>query len=78
MERIIRKKVYNTETAELVGTAYWGAFGDPAGYEERLYRTEEGLFFLYGVGGEASPYPAETIRAISKANAQNWLQEHAQ
>ena len=32
MEKIIRKKVYNTETAELVASRAFSYYGDPAGY----------------------------------------------
>lgn len=75
MEKIIRKKVYNTDTARLVAGRTCGVYGDPAGYEEKLYLTPEGFYFLYGVGGEASPYPAPVIRAVSKAAAQIWQEE---
>ena len=55
-----------------------GLFGDPAGYEERLYQTPEGFYFLYGLGGDASPYPKETIKPASAATAEKWQAEHAQ
>lgn len=72
MQKIIRKKVYDTETATLLETYISGEFGDPAGFEERLYRNPEGFLFLYGLGGEESPYPQETIKAISAAAAEKW------
>ncbi len=75
MEKIIRKKVYNTETAELVAGRAYSYYGDPAGYEEKLYLTPEGSYFLYGIGGDSSPYPEPTIKAVSKAAAQTWQQE---
>lgn len=62
MQKTVRKKVYDTDTAALLGTVTSGLFGDPAGYEERLYQTPEGFYFLYGLGGDASPYPARLRR----------------
>ena len=76
MKKTICGKLYETELATVVKKVTVGEFGDPAGYEETLYQTEGGLFFLYVVGGEASPYPAEDIRRMSKANAQKWVAEH--
>ncbi len=70
MQRTICKRLYDTETATLIKAHSEGDFGDPAGYEERLYRTPEGYYFLYGNGGEASPYKAETIKQMSAARAE--------
>ena len=72
MKRIICKVEYDTDASELVGKKTFGEFGDPAGYEERLYKTQEGKLFLYGAGGEASPYAEETIKRISAAKAEEW------
>jgi hypothetical protein len=76
MQKMLRGKCYDTETATLLGTFVDGVFGDPAGYEERLYRNPEGFCFLYTNGGEDSPYPKESIKPISKVNADKWLAEH--
>lgn len=70
MQRTISKRLYDTETATLIKAHSEGDFGDPAGYEERLYRTPEGYYFLYGNGGETSPYKAETIKQMSAARAE--------
>ena len=70
MQRTICKRPYDTETATLIKAHSEGDFGDPAGYEERLYRTPEGYYFLYGNGGETSPYKAETIKQMSAARAE--------
>lgn len=72
MQKTVRKKIYDTDTATLLGTITSGLFGDPAGYEERLYQTPEGSYFLYGLGGDASPYPKETIKPASAATAEKW------
>lgn len=76
MKKTICGKLYDTELATVIKKVTVGDFGDPAGYEETLYQTEGGLFFLYVAGGEASPYPVEDIRRMSKANAQKWIGEH--
>lgn len=76
MKKIICKREYDTETATLVKKFTVGDFGDPAGYEESLYQTPNGLFFLYVNGGEASPYTAENIKSVSKAKAEEWLANH--
>ena len=51
MKKIICKKEYDTETATLIKKCTYGCFGDPAGYEESLYQTSAGLYFLYVCGG---------------------------
>ena len=54
-----------------------GAFGDADGYEESLYKTEGGKFFLYVNGGEESPYAKEDIKRMSAAKAEEWLAANA-
>jgi len=69
-----KKHVYDTEKAEALGSCAFSYYGDPAGYEETLYKTKGGLYFLCGIGGEQSPYAnGEDIRPISEADAQAWL-----
>ena len=76
MRRIICKREYDTETGILLGTLTKGSFGDPAGYEERLFSNPDGYYFIYANGGEDSPYPAETIKRISKEAADEWLHKN--
>ena len=76
MKKIICKKEYDTETATLVKKYTNSYFGDPAGYEENLYQTPGGLYFLYVRGGETSPYPAEDIVRLAKAKVNDWLDTH--
>lgn len=76
MNKIICKREYNTETATLLKKYTYSFFGDPAGYEENLYQTPEGLYFLYVRGGEASPYPDEDILRLAKAKVSQWMDEH--
>ena len=76
MKKIICKKEYDTETATLVKKYTYGYFGDPAGYEEILFQTPEGLYFLYVQGGENSPYPTEDILRLAKTKVNAWIDEH--
>ncbi len=76
MKKIICSVEYDTEASELIARRAVGAFGDPAGYEERLYKTENGKYFLYTVGGEQSPYAEENIKRVSAASAEKWLAEN--
>ena len=73
MKKVICKVEYDTATAELVKKNTFGAFGDPAGYEESLYKTADGKYFLYVNGGEESPYSEENIKRMSAAKAEEWL-----
>lgn len=76
MKKIICKREYDTETATLIRGYTYSYFGDPAGYEEILYQTPEGLYFLYVRGGEASPYRAEDILRLAKVKVNEWLENH--
>ncbi len=75
MQKTLANKLYDTETATLIHSRTVGAYGDPAGYEETLYRTPDGYFFLYTNGGEASPYTKEDIRRMSPATAKKFMAE---
>lgn len=46
MKKIICKKEYDSENATLIKKCTYGNFGDPAGYEEILFQTEGGLYFV--------------------------------
>ena len=76
MQKIICKKVYDTATASVVKKITSGVFGDPAGYEETLYLTPDGAYFLYTNGGADSKYTVESITRKSKAAAEAWLEEN--
>ncbi len=73
MKKVICKVEYDTENAKLVKKHTEGCFGDPAGYEESLYETEGGKYFLYVNGGETSPYAKENIKRMSKKEADLFL-----
>ena len=73
MKKIICKVEYDTQNSELVAKNTFGQFGDTNGYEESLYITKDGKYFLYVNGGEDSKYPAENITRMSAAKAKEWL-----
>lgn len=73
MKKIICKVEYDTENAEVVAKKTFGNFGEADGYEETLYKTANGKFFLYVNGGEASPYAKEDIKRMAAAKAEEWL-----
>lgn len=74
MKKVICKKEYDTDTATFIDKHTFGFYGDPAGYEEVLFQTPEGLYFLYVHGGENSPYPAEDIQRLAKTKVNAWLE----
>ena len=75
MQKIICKKVYDTATSNIVKKVTFGYFGADDGYEETLYQTESGSFFLYTNGGADSKYPHEDIKRMSADKAKAWLAE---
>ena len=76
MKKTICKIEYDTETATLIKKFVCGFYGDPAGYEESLYQTAAGLYFLYVCGGENSPYPTEDILRLAKTKVNEWMENH--
>ena len=76
MKKVICKVEYDTDTATLIEKRAFGCFGDPTGYEESLYQTPNGKYFLYVNGGVESIHQKEDIKRMSKANADAWLAEH--
>ena len=76
MVKTICKKVYDTENSEIVKKFVSGAFGDPKGYEETLYVTKEGLYFVYENGGSESIHPTENIKRIAKNAVNEWIENH--
>lgn len=72
MKKVICKVEYDTEASELIQKKTSGVPGDPAGYEESLYKTADGKLFLYVNGGPESPYTEENIKRMSAAKAEEW------
>ena len=73
MNRTIDNIEFDTNSAELLRKVISGYYGDKWGYEECLYRTPEGHYFIYGSGGEESPYPEAVINRVSPEKAEAWL-----
>ena len=76
MTKTICKTVYDTDNAVVVKKFTSGSFGDPAGYEEVLYQTATGSYFIYVNGGAESPYPTEDIKRMSAKVAEAWIAEN--
>ena len=75
MKKIINGRSYDTEKAKQLKVRYAGEYGEAHGYEERLYLTKSGQYFIFGVGGPDSPYPQPTIKPIEKEQADEWETE---
>jgi hypothetical protein len=76
MQKTICGKLYDTETATRIKSKSVGTFGDPAGYEEILFMTPEGNYFLYGAGGKDSVYATPKLTRVSKQKAEAWQKEN--
>ncbi len=72
MKKIICKVEYDTDASTLIEKRTFGALGDTDGYEECLYVTESGKYFLYVNGGCDSIYPKEDIKRMAAAKAEEW------
>lgn len=86
MKKIIKNKVYDTETAHLI-VSYSRNYSDRLfGWSEDLYRKRTGEYFLYGEGGPGSKYArridsnntsgSEEIKPLTYAEARTWAEEH--
>lgn len=63
MRKTINGLTYDTDTAVQIAEYSWGRNASDFGYfEEELYVTSKGAYFLHGSGGARSPY-AETLSA---------------
>ncbi len=86
MKKIIKKKLYNTETAEAVGGFSNGLSNSDFRFmEETLYKKKTGEFFLHGHGGAMSRYSeecgdgwagSEKIMPLSTDEAREWSEQH--
>lgn len=84
MKKIIDGKRYDTDTAEKI--AKWSNNYYPNDFhyfEETLFRTEKGAWFIHGEGGGLSPYAenygnsrgyGSDLRVLTPAEAKNWLE----
>ena len=86
MKKIISGKRYDTETAQLIGSASYSNRTDFHFWNEELYRKKTGEFFLYGEGGPASKYSrqieqntwsgGEQIIPLTLEEAQEWGEKY--
>lgn len=88
MYKIINGKRYNTETAtEIAHAGNNLGYSDFSHYEETLYRTSKGNWFLVGEGGALSKYAkpiagggwrgdSDAFRVLSETEAYDWLEKH--
>ena len=86
MKKIIKNKVYDTETAQEVGSwSNGGTWRDFNHIEETLYRKKTGEYFLFGEGGANTKYAesvglnswsgGERIIPMTFETASAWAQE---
>ncbi len=68
--------LYDTATSVIDKKFTYGAPGDPYGYEETLYITNDGRYFIYTYGGANSRYPEENIVPIARENVKQWILSH--
>jgi len=85
MRKIINGARYDTDTAKELGK--WESLEscqEFTYYEETLYRTKAGKYFIHGSGNAASPYATiteerrcggERIVPISEENARKWAEK---
>ena len=86
MKRIIKGKLYNTDTASRIGSC---EFSNPGNFRycfEELYRKNNGEFFLCGEGGPLSMYSVQTdtnswsfgekISPLTVEEAKKWSEVH--
>lgn len=68
--------IYDTLNATVDKKFTYGAPGDPYGYEETLYKTNDDKFFVYTFGGAKSKYPTENIYPIAREDVKSWILSH--
>jgi hypothetical protein len=87
VKSIIRGKRFDTERAEQVAKFGRGYAGDFGRFEEALYRTARGSWFLAGAGGPMTQYSqvcddgrsrsgGERIIPLTPEQAREWLEQH--
>lgn len=86
MKKIIKGKMYNTETAEMVGSYSKGNLqNDFNAYREELYRKKTGEFFIWGEGNGNTKYAShvESMRTygnkiipLTVDESKEWVEKH--
>lgn len=73
MRKILKNKVYDSDTAELVAVCENNKSSDlEEHYTEALHRKKTGEFFIHGQGGPKSPYAKEKVIPMSFEQARFW------
>ncbi|MDE7453676.1 MAG: hypothetical protein K2N22_04635 [Clostridia bacterium] len=72
----INGKWYDTADSVVDKKFTYGVPGDPCGYEETLYITIDGRYFIYTYGGAQSKYPVENITPIDREDVKSWILSH--
>lgn len=84
MRKIINGRLYDTEKAKEIATYYYNS-GDFARYNEKLYKTKKGRWFMVGEGGPLSKYHENIgnstygtteLFLLDNIEARIWLSEH--
>ncbi len=76
MRKEIDGVLYDTANSTVDKKFTYGVPGDPCGYEETLYITTDGKYFVYTFGGNLSKYTSENIIPIERENVKNWILSH--
>ena len=87
MRKVIKGRLYDTETARLIVNWSDGYQSDLSHISETLYRKRTGEYFIHGDGGAMSPYAVscgqnewrggEAIRPLTYNEASEWMELHA-
>lgn len=67
---------YDTKSSTIDKKFTYGVPGDPCGYEETLYITNDGRYFVYTYGGISSKYAKENIVPIAREDVKSWMLSH--
>lgn len=81
MKKNINNKVYNTDTANLIGRIESETSDSDYYFLEELYQKKTGEFFIHGFGNKLSKYGKfeigdEKIIPISYETAESWAKEN--
>lgn len=76
MRKTIDGITYDTATATADKKFTFGAYGSDNGYEETLYITADGEYFIYTNGGKNSKYPRENIVPLEHSKVRDWIMSH--
>lgn len=85
MQKIIKGKMYDTETATEVAR-YYCNYEDGMWYKDVLYQKKNGEYFIYGIGGYDSKYShyvsdrkrqgGSEFIPLDEDGVKDWLGEH--